>query len=94
MHPDLAERIIKERVVDDELYVYRVTKENIWVERKAKVDYGDQSWSDKCERHDPRLKWKHGSKTRKTKDQQHNHLTVWNKWHPSQTKLFEKEKKG
>jgi len=46
-------------MLDDALYVYRITKDNHWIERKAKVDYGDKSWSDKCEKHDPRLKWKH-----------------------------------
>jgi len=40
-------------MLDDALYVYRITKDNHWIERKAKVDYGDKSWSDKCEKHRP-----------------------------------------
>jgi hypothetical protein len=55
MHPNLHERLINgEKLVEDENYVYRITKTKRDVERKAKVDYGYQ-WNI------PMEKVKHGS---------------------------------
>ena len=79
LHPDLAKRIVKEREVDDKLYVYHLDKKNQWVLRKAKVDYGAKSWSDKCEKGDKRIKIRLRDKEQ-----------YWNRFAPQQKKLMEK----
>ena len=68
-------RILTEKMVDDEYYVYRLDNKKKWVERKAKVDYAEHSWSDKCERGDKRIK--------KPKDARGH----WFKWSKDQQKL-------
>jgi len=83
LHPRLAKRIKKEREVDDKLNVYHLDKKNRWVLRKAKVDYGDKSWTDKCEKHDPRLV---EGKMKRLRDLE----KYWNKFSPKQKKLLEK----
>lgn len=78
--PELAKRIAREKVVSDEHFIYRLCKKGTWVERKAKVDFVGETWSDKCEKHDGRLKWK------RAKDQ-HDFYRDWQKEHPAQKKL-------
>lgn len=78
--PELVDKMQKERIVTDKDNAYRLTKDNHWVERKALVDYGGQSFSDKCERGDriPRLK-----------KSVHDTAKYWQLVPPSQTKLLE-----
>jgi len=79
MKPHLAVQLKKARdMMEDEHYVYRLCKNGIWVERKAKVDYGEQSWSDKCEPSGKRLNPK-----KRLKDL----YPIWNKHHPKQKRL-------
>lgn len=90
MFPDLAKNILRERLVDDEHYVYRITKTNDWIERKAKIDFVGKTWSDICEASkaptsNKRLKM-HGAK-RKTHI--HDLYDCWQRLNPNQTKLFE-----
>ena len=42
LHPELAKKLEAGKNVEDELYVYHRTRSGIKVERKAKIDYGNQ----------------------------------------------------
>lgn len=74
LHPELASRLTKiGAITEDEYYVYRLCRNGDWIERKAKVDFIGEGWSDKTERYiSP---WQ-GDKN-------------FRKWHPNQTKLLE-----
>ena len=62
LQPELAEKFSKgAEIVEDDLYLYRIMKHGRSVERKAKIDYGNQ-WNVPMEKrkqvpHDFRKHW-------------------------------------
>ena len=83
MHPKLAKELLSgEKMVEDKNYVYRKTKNDRRVERKALVDYGYQ-WIIPMERVHGLLGKHHDTDFRK----------CWNRPPKNQKKLFEMVKK-
>jgi len=81
LYPQLAKLLTKKgSILEDEDYVYRRTcsKEG-WVERKAKIDFVGNGWTDGTEAYPHIMKWAKTSEA----------STRWLKYHPCQTKLSE-----
>jgi len=78
MFPQLAEQIFKERKVQDANYVYRLSKNNRVVMRKALIDYG-LTFADLCEKGDFNPK----------KDKPSDVRGYWNREPPTQKKLLD-----
>jgi hypothetical protein len=78
MQPEMVKGLLQGAILEDTYYLYRLTKNKHRVERKAKVDYGNQ-WTIPMERATP----KHN-----VRDFRPN----WYKVTPNQTKLSEANK--
>jgi len=92
LHPTLAKQLKKASdTAEDDLYVYRLTRNETTVERKAKVDFLDGfGWTDGTEKHEhfpskPKSPWMHDNPQKRPK--------LWQGREPYQKKLLEKEKK-
>lgn len=98
LYPDLAKNLKKGRdLTEDELYVYRLTKTELVVERKAKIDFLSLSpidWKDGHEKgsrqlREPHALRKHWFITPKNLAKSQENPKHWSKLHPSQKKLLE-----
>ena len=75
LQPDIARILEAQGSAEDRYYIYRLTKDKRRVERKAKVDYGEQ-WTIPMER----AYHKHNFR---------DFRPCWFRLHPTQTKLDE-----
>ena len=81
MKPKLAEKLKIGTTMEDEVYIYRLTKSGQYIMRKAISDIGLSSsvWTDGCE--SGGRKWRDGVTALK------DLRKYWSKFHPDQTKL-------
>ena len=77
LSPTLLKILEDQKFAEDEFYVYRLTKNKRRVERKAKVDYGQQ-WTIPMEK-------AHSGGKHNVRD----FRKVWSRGHPNQKKLVE-----
>ena len=81
LSPTLAKILEAQGFGEDEYYIYRITKNKTRIERKAKVDYGNQ-WTIPMEK-------AHSGGKHDVRD----FRKVWSRGHPKQRKLLEVSQK-
>ena len=91
LYPELAKNFKRGGdLTEDKDYVYRLTKTELFVSRKAKIEWtnfqDNPFGAEKYER------FFHGSPMAKKPDY-HEDRKNWNKWHPNQRRLLEFEQR-
>jgi len=93
LEPSLYTDICHKKIVEDSLYVYRLAKKGIYVNRKAKIDYG-YSYADKTEKTpDTKGETMHLETLRAKNKKHEDSRNQYEHFHPNQKKLFEIDQK-
>ena len=87
--PNLASQIIN-GLVDDDIYVYRLSKNKRWVQRKAKIDYDAEFGRARFEKTPSTNGGMNKLRKRSKFDGQKRDIMIsWFKLHPNQRRLLE-----